>query len=74
MDENLSWKAHVFNVTSKESKTVFVSNNKYYLSCNVLRILHFSIILPYFTYCVEVWGNTYKTNLMLLRLQQKKVI
>lgn len=35
-------------------------------------MLYCSILLPYFTYLVKMWGHTYKTNLKTLRLQQKK--
>lgn len=33
-----------------------------------------SLILPYLTYCVEVWGNSYKSNTELIYKLQKKAI
>ena len=32
------------------------------------------LLFPYLNYCVEVWGNTYKTNLYSLFIEQKKAI
>lgn len=31
-----------------------------------LPILYNSLVLPYLTYCVEVWGNTYPSSLQRL--------
>ena len=39
-----------------------------------LLILYYSFVLPYLSYCVEVWGNTYKTNLLPLYILQKRAI
>ena len=36
--------------------------------------MYCSLILPYLTYCVEVWGNTYKTILQPIFILQKKAI
>ncbi len=37
-------------------------------------ILYRALIRPYITYCVEVWGHTYKTNLNSIYMLQKKAI
>ena len=28
-----------------------------------MHILYCSLFLPYLTYCIEIWGNTYPTNI-----------
>ena len=38
--------------------------------CGML-ILYHSLFLPYITYCIEAWGNTYATNLNCLVLLEK---
>lgn len=38
------------------------------------RIIYCSLILPHLTYCVEVWGNSYKNNIQALCVIQKKAI
>ena len=45
---------------------------KYVLSTKSMYALYCAMIPPHLAYCVEVWGNNYKTNLMSLYLQQKK--
>ena len=37
-------------------------------------MLYCSFILPYITYCMEVWGNTYKTNTESIFILQKRAI
>ena len=36
--------------------------------------LYCALILPHLAYCVEVWGNNYKTNLCLFICNNKKAI
>lgn len=75
LDDKLKWKSHILHVKNKVSKSLFIlSKCKYFLPCNTLRMLYCSIILPYFNYCAEIWGNAYKTTLMPLILLQKRVI
>ena len=47
---------------------------KYVLSTKSMYVLYCALIPSHLTYCVEVWGNNYKTNLMSLYLLQKKAI
>ena len=37
-------------------------------------MIYSSLILPYLNYCVELWGNTYATNLRSIIFLQKKGI
>ena len=37
-------------------------------------MLYNSLFVPYLTYCSEIWGNTYKTNINCVYLLQKKVL
>ena len=39
-----------------------------------MQILYYSLFVPYIMYRVEVWGNTYATNIHCLVLLQKRVI
>ena len=39
-----------------------------------LHMLYNSLLIPYLTYCADVWGNTHKTHLKHLFLKQKKAI
>lgn len=75
LDEKLSWKAHVEYVKQKISKIIgILFKVKDLFDCSLLHMLYCSMILPYFTYCVEVWGNTYSNTTKPLVLLQKKAI
>jgi hypothetical protein len=70
IDEKLNWKEHINMVKSKVSKSIaIIYKASRYLDKNSLITLYCSLFLPYISYCSEVWGNTYKTN-----IQQKKMM
>jgi putative NIF3 family GTP cyclohydrolase 1 type 2 len=75
IDEDLNWKNHINHVKTKLSKSIAIlCKAGKVLNENVMRILYCSLVLPYLLYCIEVWGNTYKTYLNTLILLQKKAI
>ena len=75
IDHKLKWKEHIKMITSKLSKTIAIMHRtKYLLDKNARLILYYSLFLPYVSYCCEVWGNTYKSNIDCLYLLQKKVV
>lgn len=75
IDQKFSWKAHIKHVRNKVARSIgILYKAKHILSYNSLIILYNSLILPYMTYCVEVWGNTYPTNLQPLSIIQKRAI
>uniref|UniRef100_A0A672FN99 Reverse transcriptase domain-containing protein n=1 Tax=Salarias fasciatus TaxID=181472 RepID=A0A672FN99_SALFA len=75
IDDKINWKSHISHVQRKVSRSISVINKaKHDLNKNSLRILYCSLVLPYFTYCAEVWGNNYKTALHPLVILQKKAI
>ena len=47
---------------------------KHILDYKSLHTLYYSLFLPYLTYCVEVWGNTYKTTLQPICTIQKRAL
>ena len=67
IDENLNWKPHIQLVKSKLSKTLCIM----YKASKLIHYegmftLYCSLFLPYLTYCCEIWGNTYTTNVNCL--------
>lgn len=75
IDEKLTWKPHIKHVQSKVSKSIAVINRvKHLLQNDALRILYCSMILPYLTYCVEIWGNNYKSSIHPLVILQKRAV
>lgn len=71
----ISWKSHINYIKSKISKTLAImSKTKYILDSKALNILYQSLIVPYMTYCVEIWGNTNKTIVKPIVILQKRAI
>ena len=72
--EDLNWKNHISYVKTKCQKNVAVLYKaRRYFNVNAMRMLYCSLVLPYFLYCLEVWGNNYKTNLISLCTIKKAV-
>lgn len=75
IDKKFKWKSHIAYVRNKICKNIAVlSKVKFMLNYKAMRILYCSFILQYMMYCLEVWGNSYFTNLMPLFILQKRVI
>ena len=47
---------------------------RHFLNSKALRLLFCSLVLPYLTYCTEVWGNTYRSSVEPLYRLQKRAI
>ena len=75
IDEYLTWKDHISLVKSKLSKTIGIMYRaSTFLNQSSLFTLYCFICLPYMTYCLEIWGNTYKSNTLCIFILQKKVL
>lgn len=75
IDSKLTWKSHISHIKTKISKSLSVINKvKQCLDMNALRTLYCTLVLPYFTYCVEIWGNTYQCTIDPLVLLQKRAL
>ena len=75
IDSRLSWKHHVHYIKNKVSKSLGILYRvKHLLNSRALYSLYCSLILPYLSYCCEIWGNNYSTNLQPLILIQKKAM
>ena len=74
IDQKLNWKEHIDLNGKKVSKSIAIIRKvKHFVNCDALLTLYNSIIYPYFTYCIEIWNNTYKTNIFSLFAKQKKI-
>ena len=55
IDENLNWKKHASEMSSKISKSIgIMSKVKYILSRKLLKTLYFSLIHSYLNYCIII--------------------
>lgn len=75
LDNKVCWKTHVAYVRAKLAKcSAILWKTKHILECKSLQTLYYSLFLPYLLYCVEVWGNNYKTTLQPICKIQKRAI
>ena len=74
-DSNLTWKSHINELCLKLSKTVgILSKVRHFVHKHILVMLYYSLIYPFLTYGVHVWGLTFPSFLMQLFIIQKKAI
>ena len=67
MDSKPDWNYHIDIVRNKVAKNVSVTSSALYS-------LYCTLVMPYLTYCCEVWGNNYKTCIQSLFILQKRDI
>ena len=74
-DSNLTWKNPVNELCLKLSKAVGIfSKLRYYVNVDILIMLYYSLIYPFLTYGIQVWGLTYPTYLKPVTTLQKQVV
>ena len=57
-DEHLSWKPHILSLSRKISESIgIIYKSSFCLHKTSLRSLYCSLVYPYLTYCVSVWGR-----------------
>ena len=51
-----------------------MKRSSHILNQSALLILYNSLVMSHLNYCLEIWGNCYKTNLLPLVNLQKKAV
>ena len=75
LDENLSWKFHLSELSKKVARTCgIVFKIRCLLSTSTLILLYNTLFLPFLQYGSIVWGQTFASYLEPLVLIQKKVV
>ena len=75
IDECLTWKPHLQNLTRKISKSLgIIYKSSFCLNKNSLCTLYYTLVYPYLYYCVCVWGLTYHSNLKRLVTLHKRAV
>jgi len=75
IDENLTWKNHIDNISKNISKGVGIINKlKHFIPEHVLYSLYCTLVLPYINYGIAAWGSSGKIHLdKIFKLQKKAV-
>jgi len=67
INSKLTWSDHIIYISKKISKNIGLINKiSYKLSFDIIKTLYYSLIFPYFNYCVTIWGNEAKCHLIIL--------
>ena len=75
IDHKLNWKSHIQYVRAKVARNIGVLGKaREVLNYRSLLMLYNTLILPYLSYCLEVWGNIYSSNLQPVVLIQKRAV
>ena len=75
IDQNLDWKQHTSQISLKLSRSLGILNRvKSLLSIDLLKSLYYTMIHPYFLYCIVVWGGASKLALNKLICLQKRAV
>ena len=74
VDQHLNWKDHI-SISQKISKSCgIIYQIRNILDIKSKRLIYYSLILPYLTYCVNVWSSTYRTNFKMSCTAQKRSV
>ncbi len=75
MDEQLNWSDHIISFKSKIAPSLYAINAaKTCLAKRCLSMLYNSLILPYLSYVILLWGSTSMSTLSPLCAMQKKAV
>ena len=76
IDSNLTWKQHMLFISLKISKSALgiISRLSDFVPTDTLLSIYRSLIQPYITYGIAVWGQAAQTNLDKLLILQKRVL
>lgn len=73
VDNKVNFRSHINDVKLKVSKlTGIIFKVRDFLTIDSLRLIHFSLIYPYYFYGAAIWGGGYETDLNSLVIKQKK--
>ena len=75
LDENLSWKHHLSELSKKLTRTCGIFFKvRHLLPTDVLVSLYYSLFASFLQYGIVVWGLTYETYIKPIFILQKKVV
>ena len=70
----MTYKKHINYLSNKLSTIIYTIKKISFLDTKKLILLYNSFYLSNLSYGIEVWSNTYKSNITKLIMLQKKVI
>ena len=75
LDETLSWKYHLIELSRKLSRTVGVMYKlRHFAPLDTLKSVYYALFYPFLTYGITVWGATHEKFLHPVSVCQKKAV
>ena len=75
LDSHLTFKTQVHHISKKIKRSIgILLKLRHYVTPKILTQLYYSLIYPFLTYGIPIWGNTYVSTLKPLITLQKKAI
>jgi hypothetical protein len=75
IDDKLTWSEHIAYTRSKLSRSLYAINrSRYLVPPKYLKTLYDSLVHPYLTYGIVLWGGTCKSYLNKIRISQRKAV
>ena len=75
IDSFLNWSNHIQYIRGKIARGVgIICKARKYLNESTLVTLYYCFVYPYLSYCIDVWGSTYRSYLTALDKLNKKAI
>jgi len=75
LDDKMTWNTHINICKSKISSSIYaIKRLKHILPKSYLRTLYFTMVHPYLTYGIAIWGATYNVHRNKLFILQKRII
>ena len=75
MDDVLNWKHHINTVITQLSKVAaIIYKASFVINFDGMYIMYCFLFLSYTSYCSEIWGNTYVTNIRYITVLQNRVV
>ena len=75
IDDKLTWSEHISYTKSKLCRSLYaISRSKNVVPLKHLKTLYDSLIHPYISYGIVLWGSTYSSYLQKIRICQNKAI
>ena len=75
IDDKLSFSNHVVSIASRISRcSGVIFRSSVYVNFSILRSLYFSLVYPYISYCVNVWGASSIGNSKRMSTTQNRIL
>lgn len=75
IDNTLSWKLHISNLTSKIRKLIYIFKNlRSSADKSTIFMVYYAIVQSLLMYCISVWGGSNKTAMLQLERAQRSIL